>query len=222
MPPASNARRAPRATRRSSGQVRSLILDAARETFLRRGFQGVTTREIADRAGVGESVLFRHFGSKFALFTTVALEPFRTFMADWAETWTGETEEAADVRDVMRSFVKGLYVFAHAHREVLVGLLMAEVAEGAPSSDLATAVKEPFTAALDFMSDRLGSYVAGRHSCGIQSRIAAAMSAILGRALFEDWLLMGDCPSIDLERWIDEVTDLLLDVQLPASGFLRR
>jgi len=48
-------------------ETRSKILAAARELFERNGTRGTTTREVAERAGVNEATLFRHFGSKRAL-----------------------------------------------------------------------------------------------------------------------------------------------------------
>lgn len=43
------------------------IIDAALEEFRRLGFKGSSTRLIAERAGVNEVTLFRHFGSKTEL-----------------------------------------------------------------------------------------------------------------------------------------------------------
>jgi AcrR family transcriptional regulator len=48
-------------------ETRGKILAAARELFERNGTRGTTTREVAERAGVNEATLFRHFGSKRAL-----------------------------------------------------------------------------------------------------------------------------------------------------------
>jgi AcrR family transcriptional regulator len=48
-------------------ETRAKILAAARELFERNGTRGTTTREVAERAGVNEATLFRHFGSKRAL-----------------------------------------------------------------------------------------------------------------------------------------------------------
>lgn len=45
------------------------ILDCAADLFERRGFDGVTTHEIAAAAGVSEGALFRYFKSKEELFT---------------------------------------------------------------------------------------------------------------------------------------------------------
>lgn len=47
--------------------VRERILRAAAELYGETGFRGATTRRIAERAGVNEITLFRHFGSKTRL-----------------------------------------------------------------------------------------------------------------------------------------------------------
>jgi AcrR family transcriptional regulator len=47
--------------------LREKILDAATELYAETGFRGATTRQIAQRAGVNEVTVFRHFGSKTAL-----------------------------------------------------------------------------------------------------------------------------------------------------------
>ncbi len=47
------------------------ILDAALELMYEGGYDGTTTRAIAERAGVNEVTLFRNFGSKRNLFMAV-------------------------------------------------------------------------------------------------------------------------------------------------------
>jgi AcrR family transcriptional regulator len=55
--------------KRMTGQERrEKILAAARQNFLRYGFEGTKTRFIAREAGVTEAVLYRHFTSKEQLF----------------------------------------------------------------------------------------------------------------------------------------------------------
>ncbi len=50
---------------------RQQILNVAIRLFARRGYQGTTTRLIAERAGVNEALLFRHFPSKEDLYWAV-------------------------------------------------------------------------------------------------------------------------------------------------------
>lgn len=48
-------------------ELRDRILETAVEVYAETGFRGATTRRIAERAGVNEITLFRHFGSKSRL-----------------------------------------------------------------------------------------------------------------------------------------------------------
>ena len=69
-----------RATRRPRGAPRLLLLEAARALFARQDYRGTTTKEIAQAAGVAEHLLFRHFGSKAALFREALVVPFTEFV----------------------------------------------------------------------------------------------------------------------------------------------
>ena len=51
--------------------TRSRILAATRYLYARHGSRGTTTREVADRAGVNEATLFRHFGTKTQLLSAM-------------------------------------------------------------------------------------------------------------------------------------------------------
>jgi AcrR family transcriptional regulator len=53
---------------------RRQIMRAASGLFARRGYGGTTTREIAERAGINEALLFRHFPSKEKLYWTIIEE----------------------------------------------------------------------------------------------------------------------------------------------------
>lgn len=53
--------------------TRQLLIDAATEVFVKRGFSRATTKEIAQTAGVAEGTIYRHFDDKYALFHEVFL-----------------------------------------------------------------------------------------------------------------------------------------------------
>ena len=61
-------------SRLSATDRRQQILDIASGLFARKGYQGTTTREIAEEAGVNEALLFRHFPSKENLYWTLIEE----------------------------------------------------------------------------------------------------------------------------------------------------
>ncbi len=55
-----------------SGEERRVaIIRAVRRVFADKGFDGTTTRELADAAGVSEALLFKHFPHKEALFSAM-------------------------------------------------------------------------------------------------------------------------------------------------------
>jgi hypothetical protein len=68
---------------------------------------------------VGESVLFRNFGSKAELFEMTILTPFSEFVDDWATTWDAKTTAATDPEQVAEAFVKGFYNLGVVRRVLL-------------------------------------------------------------------------------------------------------
>ncbi|WP_329558407.1 TetR family transcriptional regulator [Streptomyces uncialis] len=57
--------------RRDAAATRLRLLEAARDLFAERGYEGATVRDIAERAGANQALLFRYFGSKQGLLTEV-------------------------------------------------------------------------------------------------------------------------------------------------------
>lgn len=79
----------PRARRLAAVDRRRTILDAARQSFGETGdMAGTTMRTIAERAGISEGVIYRHFESKDQLFYEAVVEPLR----DAVDTLVQETE----------------------------------------------------------------------------------------------------------------------------------
>lgn len=54
--------------RLSASDRRQNLLDAALDLFSRQGYQGTTTRQVAERAGITEALIFRHFENKEDLY----------------------------------------------------------------------------------------------------------------------------------------------------------
>ena len=76
--------------------TRDKILECAIRLFAEKGFSGTTTREIAEKAGVNEALIFRHFSTKRDLYSAIIerkiseepgfeypLEAFKETRDDW-------------------------------------------------------------------------------------------------------------------------------------------
>src|ERR1700674_945631 len=55
----------------SSEERRAAIIKAVQRVFAEKGFDGTTTRELAEEAGVSEALLFKHFPNKEALYSAM-------------------------------------------------------------------------------------------------------------------------------------------------------
>lgn len=64
-------------SRIASAERHRQILTVATRLFARHGYRGTATRQIAERAGVNEAILFRHFSSKEKLYWAVLEEQCR-------------------------------------------------------------------------------------------------------------------------------------------------
>jgi AcrR family transcriptional regulator len=67
------------------GHARTALLDAARALFGDVGY-AATTLDIAEKAGVSETLIFRYFGSKSSLFVEAILTPMADFVSNLAQT----------------------------------------------------------------------------------------------------------------------------------------
>jgi len=108
----------------SSEETRARIIAAAQRIYEQNGTRGTTTREVAERAGVNEATLFRHFGNKQALLHAMRegacpLVVFESVLA----SLTGDLR--ADLRTIATSMVERM----HAQRAMLC-ISLAEDAHG--------------------------------------------------------------------------------------------
>ena len=77
----------PTTTKKRRGRIKSpvkrqIILDAASETFISRGFDKTSMDAIAERAGVSKQTVYSHFGSKEELFTAVVKDRSQTYVVN--------------------------------------------------------------------------------------------------------------------------------------------
>src|SRR5262249_32885738 len=57
--------------RMSAKDRQQQIVQVAADLFSQNGFRGTKTKDIAERAGVSEAIIFRHFASKEELYSAI-------------------------------------------------------------------------------------------------------------------------------------------------------
>jgi AcrR family transcriptional regulator len=190
-----------------------LVLQAAGRLFTAHGYHGTSTQQIAKEAGVGESVIFRNFGSKAELFETAIARPFTDFVDEWAARWDVDVAADADPMEITRSFVTGFYTLATEHRDVLHTLIAARRKGGDRAlAEVAGRVSESLADRLEAMQIVLRHQAAARQLRGLDSpvSVAVAVGSVLSLVLLDDWLFPPHRRRPGKARQIDEATQMLL------------
>ncbi len=166
--PGNNSRES--AAARSRAATRRRLRDSAQELFAERGLHGVTTHDIAHRAGVAAGTFYLHFKDKGALFREIALET----VAELRRRIDEATESAPDLRSAVRARAEAMVAFAEERQAVMRILFSGDTDAVAVESDV--------------LDDLAGSIAEGR-----RKRVAiGAMSqdldpTVLSQALVGMW-----------------------------------
>lgn len=107
---------AARAPQQRGLETKQRLLDAALAVFARRGYDGASTREIAQQAGVALAALPYHFKTKDALWRAAADSIFARLRRAFADGPLGadDRDTATRLRLVLREFV----LFCSRHPEL--------------------------------------------------------------------------------------------------------
>ncbi len=84
--------------RRDPKEKRERLLKAARELFVANGFEKTTTKQIVQRSGVSEGILYHQFGSKFGIFRALTESYARDAIAEFAPRDQGRPQAEQIVR----------------------------------------------------------------------------------------------------------------------------
>ena len=93
---------------RKRRQARERIIHAAEELFLARGFDDVSVGDIADRAEVGRTTFFRHFGDKQEVVFAKEQELLETIAAASQADDTAAPQSASEAVEQLRPIVLAL------------------------------------------------------------------------------------------------------------------
>ena len=186
-----------RRPRRSTTEVRRLLLVAARSAFAEHGFGGATTSAIAASADVSERVLFRHFATKRRLYESAVVEPFRVFLSDFAGHWNELPVDQYGAEELFRRFAADLYGIVCDNRDMVSAFLhQSDASALAPELERLDAVAERFAEAQNLTYDSPVS-------------VRLLFLSIISAACYES-MLRYDRPDITRERIVHELGEIVL------------
>jgi AcrR family transcriptional regulator len=176
---------ASRAARRAPGEVRALLLEAAEEMFSGHGYDYCSTKAIAERAGVAEALLFRHFGSKAGLFREAIVDPMVLAMREFFEQWSGY-DDSHTAEDPVREFVETFYGALSRRR----GSALALTAASNYSSDVVEDAGAPLADALQAVQQIVAQEAErfGYEGLNVPITVRVGVGSVLAASVFRNWL----------------------------------
>jgi AcrR family transcriptional regulator len=177
------------------GRGRELLLAAASELFGERGYAGTSTRDIAERAGVTEPMLFRHFGSKANLFQEAAVTPFLRFMDRYVADYRSREHGRLTAEQEGRQLFEGLFGALREQRGPLMALMSAGRFDSV-ADDVASQVRGAFTQVIELFEEVVAteSTERGFTDPDLPAAVRTMFAMVLSTALHDDWMALPDGP----------------------------
>ena len=124
----------------SDSDAKARLRQAATDLFSEKGFDGVSVREIVDRAGVSKPTLYYYFGSKEALARELLIETSREYRGALLLA----TDKEADLNEVVATLIYEYFLFTRRHHKLVRFLFSTVFGDTGKSfrDDLVTAAQE--------------------------------------------------------------------------------
>jgi AcrR family transcriptional regulator len=187
-------------------QRRGQIIEAAASLFSRKGFNGTTTREVAQAVGVSEAAVFKHFATKEELYAAIIEAKSQT------EQILSTAIAAANTRDdaqVLRALAREMIARVQAD-PTLMRLLLFSALEGHSLSEMF------FRSRFQQVDRFLRRYIADRVAAGAFRAVDPGLAAwhFMGMAVYHILLreLFGQKgpPRLGLEQIVEEIAAVFL------------
>jgi AcrR family transcriptional regulator len=199
------------------GQGKRLLLAAARELFGQRGYAGASTRDIAQRAGITEPMLYRHFGSKANLFQQATVIPFVEFMDRYMDEYRGRPHGDLSAGEEGRRFFGGLFTALRDQRALLAALMSADISDP-DLQGVDDQVCQAFGRVLRLFEEVVSSEaeVRGFTDFDLAASVRVMVGMALSLALHDRWLHVDDA---GFERMLDAMTTIAVrGLGVPQPG----
>lgn len=204
----------PRKQQQRSIRTKQKLLDAALDAFAENGFQGTSTRNIAERAGVHHPLITYHFKNKEELWRAAADRIFREFngkLARAAEEQAGECPKAR-----MSAMIRA-YVHYAASNPALHKIMVQEASRPSKRLDwlVDTHLRPVFQIVVKDIEELQKRGVAPEGDPALLFHMIRVSSGALIALALE----LKGTSNIDLEKpaQLDALADLIIRVFLPGD-----
>jgi AcrR family transcriptional regulator len=196
--------------RRSSEQVRTLLIEAAAARFAQHDYDRTTVKDITDAVNVSVSVFYRHFQDKADIYEAAVLSPLLSFLTDFVPSWQAHRDEPFDDTAQMHALLRDLYDNISRHRDALRAFVgRSGELEQQLTDRLNLAVGRIFHQIILMGAEESDRRMWRLTAVEVDQTIRLLVSMVLGTVMFEPWILPDPRPAAR-NQLIDRMVDLAL------------
>jgi AcrR family transcriptional regulator len=198
--------------RRSPGKARDQLIVSARELFAANGYAGTSTRQIAQHAGVHESLFYRHFRTKANLFDAAVVEPIREFVAGFLREWADRKELMAPAEVPSWEFIGGLYDLARKHRTLIMALASAHAFHADAFTNGDRAASAPLTDVLVGLREFVENAAEQNQFTWLDASLAIryTIDFVIGVAVLDELLFPTDTKRLGRDETVRELVGFVI------------
>lgn len=172
--------------RRSTEEIVDRMHDAASAEFETNGYSRTKTAAIAQKAGVSEALLFKHFGSKANLFHDTIFRPINQHFTEFSAQHVIDSEDLDGRLEVGRQYIGEMQEFIKQHSSTLMLLITSQNYDNSEVNGIGeiSGLHEYFERTSNIVKDRT------KEPPNIDPLLMACISfsTILSSVIFKDWL----------------------------------
>lgn len=196
----------------TEAETRTRILNAALKLFARQGYDGTTTRDLAERAGVAEGTLFRHFTNKKAILVEVATQGWIEILTDLL-TELSEMGSYKAVAQVMRRRMLNM----HQNADLLKVCFMEAQFHPDLRERIQTEVIEKMTDVAEaFFQTAMDQGIYRKMDPKLVARVFLGMFAIAGFS--QDTIMSPNSSPAEMKAMAEGIADIFLNGVLVKEG----
>ena len=193
-------------------ETRTRILKSALKLFAKLGYDGTTTRDLAESAGIAEGTLFRHFPNKKAILIEVATQGWVEILTDLL-TELSEMGSYKAVAQVMRRRMLNL----HKNADMLKVCFMEAQFHPELRDRIQLEVIDKMTDVAEvFFQSAMDQSIYRRMNPKIVARVFLGMFAVAG---FSQGTIVGEGSSpAEMQEMAEGLADIFLNGVLVKNG----
>ena len=189
---------------------RAEILSAARELFLKEGYEAVTTRKLAQSVGISQTGLYLYFESKDAIYDELCRETFSRLTEALDEIAQSPPQDQEQLARIIEGFIR--FGLAHPDEYQLTFMVTHPnlVASHVKDLSLPAEMQGPgMRSFLRFRDQIAGLAAAGHIPCDdvtlVAQAILAAAHGLVAFLIARPWY-----PWVERERLLDRLTRMIV------------